>query len=350
MKKFRVGLVGVGSICNGAHIPALKAIPEIEIAAICDIDPKALENTKKNLGNENVPAFLSHKEMLEKRLDLDAVHICTPNYAHSPIACDFLAADIHVFTEKPISMTRAEAAKMLEAEKKSKAVLSVGHCWRYNNEMAALKKFVDAGRLGEIYYAKAISNRRRGIPGWGVFCDLEKQGGGCMIDCGCHALDTALWLVGNPRPVSVSGCSYGKLGRNKEIADMGGGWSWDRDNFNIEDFCTGFVKFENGLTMYIETSFAAHIENDYFGVQLIGDKGGATTAPLKIFTDENKVMLDITPHYLQPASPHADEIIDFYTALSDGSEIPIKAWQAYDVISIIDAIYESARTGETVKL
>ncbi|MBQ9358750.1 MAG: Gfo/Idh/MocA family oxidoreductase [Abditibacteriota bacterium] len=350
MKKFRIGLVGTGSICNDAHIPPLKSMPEIEIAAICDIDPKALERTKKNLGNETIPAFLDHREMIKAGLGLDAVHVCTPNYAHSFIAVDFLNADVNVFVEKPMSINAEEGRKMLEAEKKSKAVLSVGHCWRYNNEMAALKKFVDAGRLGNIYYAKAISNRRRGIPGWGVFTDLEKQGGGPMIDCGCHALDTALWLVGNPKPISVMGCSYSKLGRNKEIGDMGGAWSWDRDNFNIEDFCTGYVRFENDMTMYIESSFAAHIEKDYFGVQLIGDKGGATTAPLKIFTDENRVMLNITPFYLQPAAPHADEIKDFYKALAEGSEIPIKAWQAYDVIHIIDAIYESARTGETIKL
>lgn len=345
-KEIRIGIVGTGSICHMAHIPSIKRIPGIKIVALCDIDPEALKHTMEVLNDPSIQTFNNHKDMLN--LPLDVVHVCTPNYAHSPITVDFLNNGISVFCEKPIAKTAEEGEAMLKAEKNSKAKFSVAHCWRYNNEVIALKKLIEAGHLGEIYFSKVQALRRRGIPNWGVFCDLEKQGGGPLIDIGCHSLDAALYLMGNPKPISVTGSTYRKIGDKPNKASIGPMWDWE--NYSIEDFASGFVKFENGMSMFIEAAFAAHIENDKASVTLLGTEGGAQTQPLKLFSEAEGYLTNITPAYMPNTDVYYEETVDFYNSIKNDLPIPIKGWQAQDVMKIISGIYKSAQTGKTIEI
>ena len=157
--------------------------------------------------------------------EIEAVDICTPNDVHSPASVAALNAGKHVFVEKPIARNAEEGQPMVEAARKSGKKLQIGQCIRFEAQAQALKRFVDAGAMGEVYYARAQATRRRGVPAWGAFIDKEKQGGGPLIDIGVHILDLTIWLMGHPKPTSVSAVSYTKFGKREGVFNPWGPWN-----------------------------------------------------------------------------------------------------------------------------
>ena len=209
MKTMNVGVIGCGFIANLAHLPALKKQPDVKILAVCDI---VEEKAKEAAAQYDVPhIFTDYKKMLEMD-ELDSVHVLTPNYMHVDPTVDALNAGKHVIVEKPIGRTPAEGKQMLAAAKASGKKLMVAQNMRFDPKHQIVKRYVDAGELGDIYYARVQALRRRGIPGWGVFTDKEKQGGGPLIDLAVHILDLTLYLMGHPKPVAASGMTYQKIG------------------------------------------------------------------------------------------------------------------------------------------
>ncbi|WAH38352.1 Gfo/Idh/MocA family protein [Alicyclobacillus dauci] len=345
-KKLRVGIVGAGGIANAVHIPNYrKCGDQVEIVAICDV---AVERARDTADKNGIPhAFASVSEMLDA-VELDAVSVCTPNKFHKESAIAALEQGCHVLCEKPPAMTVEEAEAMAAAAKKAQKFLSFGFHYRHSQEVETLKRFIDAGELGEIYAATAIALRRRGIPGWGVFTNKELQGGGPLIDIGVHMLDTALYLMGYPEPDTVFGATYQKLGNRKGIGLMGA-WNWE--NFTVEDMARGFVRFQNGATLVLESAFAANVQkNDEMNVKLMGDEGGANVFPLTIYQEKHASLVDITPQYLADKSPYKLEIERFVNACLTGEEPLSTPDQGIKLQKIINGLYTSAETGEAVKL
>src|SRR5580700_6542845 len=226
-KKIKIGIIGTGGIANGAHLPGYALIPdECEVVAICDILPSALNSTSAKYPDIK-NKFKDYKKLLEMP-EIDGVSVCTENCGHHQITLDALKAGKHVLCEKPIAMNAREGAEMVEAAKKSKKILQIGFNGRFSPNNQTLKRFIDAGELGDIYWARAQSLRVRGIPGWGVFIDKEKQGGGPLIDIGVHILDLTLWLMGHPKPTFASGVTYQKFGKRDDILGFMGQWDTKR--------------------------------------------------------------------------------------------------------------------------
>jgi len=278
VKKLKVGIIGTGGIAWAVHIPGYQKLEGVEVVAGCDINPEHLKNAMERFG---IPrGYEDYREMLEKE-DLDAVSVCTPNYVHKDPTILALKAGVHVLCEKPIGLNAKEGFEMAEAARKYKKILQVGFCWRWNGAARAIKRYIDDGAMGEIYHSEVIAMRRRGIPGWGVFGEKDKQGGGPLIDIGVHALDLTLWFLGHPKPVSVTGSAYQKFGRREGIIGLMG--QWNRETFTVEDFAAGFVKFENGTSMQIISSFCANRNGDPFNSVLYGTEGGASLSPSAIY-------------------------------------------------------------------
>ncbi|HEY3298087.1 MAG TPA: Gfo/Idh/MocA family oxidoreductase [Armatimonadota bacterium] len=343
--KTKIGIIGVGSIAQGTHIPALRKHPDVEIVAVCDTREDELNKVADDLGVKY--RFKDYEDLL-KIEELDAVDICTPNMWHSEPTVKALLAGKHVFVEKPIARNSVEGAAMVDAAKKSGKQLMVGYCWRWNPGAAALKRFVEAGDMGEIYYGRVQAMRRRGIPGWGVFTQKDKQGGGPLIDIGCHLLDLTLWLMGFPKPVAVSGLTYAKFGHRGDILGLMG--QWDHTNFTVEDFAVGLVRFENGASLTIESSFAANIEKDTVTTQLMGTEGGCQLNPLKIFREERRTLVDVTPVHLPTVNWHEAELFEFIDAIRNGKTVPVPGEEGLMVTKIIDALYESASQGKEISM
>ncbi|MEE1026393.1 MAG: Gfo/Idh/MocA family oxidoreductase, partial [Acutalibacteraceae bacterium] len=256
MEKLKIAIIGCGGINKAAHYPGYELIDNAEIVACCDILPDRVEEYAKE---RNIPFYCTdYKEIL--KLDyVDAVDICTPNYLHSIIAVDALNAGKHVFCEKPDAVSVEETEKMKAAAEKNGKVLMVMRNNRWRATAQFLKQYIESGKMGDVYAARCGWVRRRGIPGrGGWFTTKAQSGGGPLIDLGVHMIDLTMYLMGNPTPVSVVGCTYNKFANAEEISDSKNsdfGDSVSGGTFDVEDLAMGFIKFDNGACMQIEFSW-----------------------------------------------------------------------------------------------
>ncbi|MGG3623985.1 Gfo/Idh/MocA family oxidoreductase [Bacillus gobiensis] len=343
--KLKIGIIGAGGIARNVHIPNyLRQGNRIEIVSVCDVNEAAAKSCAEEFGIQHT--FTSYEDMF-RELDIDAVSVCTPNKFHFPATTTALEAGCHVLCEKPPAMTPEEAIGMAEVAKRKGKILMYGFHYRHSAEVEALKRFIAAGELGDIYAVRAHALRRRGIPGWGVFTNKELQGGGPLIDIGVHMLDTALYLMGYPEPDVVFGKTHQKLGIREGVGFFG---KWDWRNFSIEDLAHSMITFKNGASLILETSFAANIEKEEtMQVSLMGNQGGADVFPLKIFQERHETLIDSTPIIFQEKTSHELEVERFVDACLAGHASVPAAEQGVVIQKLIYAIYKSAEIGDTVK-
>jgi predicted dehydrogenase len=346
-KKVGIGVIGSGGIAQSAHLPGYAAVPDLcEIVAVADIDPEARRVAAEKF---NVPHLLSDYRDLLAMPEIDAVSICTPNYLHLEPTLLAFEAGKHVLCEKPIAMNAVEAKQMVDAARRSGKKLQVGYNNRFAPANQLLKRYIDGGAIGDIYYARAQALRRRGIPGWGVFIDKEKQGGGPLIDIGVHILDLTLWLMGHPRPVAASGVTYAKFGHRGDVVGFLG--QWDHERFTVEDFASALIRFDNGATVVLESSFVANIPEDVWNSTLLGSQGGATTNPVTIVKEEFKSLQTFKPEIRnETVNSHWAEVKHFVESIVNDTEPLVTGEQALMVAQIMDAIYRSSEAGREVEI
>ncbi|HET7657082.1 MAG TPA: Gfo/Idh/MocA family oxidoreductase [Bacillales bacterium] len=345
-EKLRVGLIGAGGIARGAHIPNyLKCGERVELVAVSDVVKEKAEDLAQEF---SIPHVYEDYEKMLREAGVDAVSICTPNKFHAPAAIAALEAGCHVLCEKPPAMTAAEAQQMADASEKAGKYLTYGFHYRHAQETEALRRFIDAGELGEVYAGTVKAVRRRGIPGWGVFTNKELQGGGPLIDIGVHMLDLALYLMDYPEPDTVFGVTYQKLG-NKPGVGLFGQWDWE--NFSIEDMARGMITFKNGASIMLETAFAANIkEHETMNVSLMGEQGGADVFPLNLYQEKHGTLVDLTPSHLPNKGNYELEIERFVDACLGGNAPISNARQGVIIQEIIEGLYRSAESGQAVKI
>lgn len=351
--KLRIGIIGSGGIAQSSHMKGYSTIPEkCEMVAVCDVN----ENTAKEAAAKfNVPhIFTNYRELLASGL-VDAVSVTTPNKFHKEPTIDALKAGIHVLCEKPLAMNADEAREMCAAERESGKILQVALQSRFGGPGRFMKEFIDGGNLGDVYFARAQALRRRGVPGWGVFIDREKQGGGPLIDIGVHILDFTLFLMGYPKPVSASGKTWDMMGKNPELTNLFG--DYDRSKFTVEDFAVGLIKFDNGAVISLESSFMANqSEIDIMKTQLFGTKAGAMVKPwgdkpIEIYSESNQQLFDMVPRNIPHVeSPHTAEVVAFVDAILEGKPSPVPGLNGLILNAIFDALYKSSDTGNEEKV
>jgi len=352
-KPVGIALIGTGYIGQRTHLPAYHKMQDeglARIVAICDVDEAALRAASEKFGVSHT--FTDYRQMLEMD-EIIAVDVCTPNYLHKQPVIDSFAAGKHVICEKPLAINAVEGAAMVAAGHAAGKKFQVALNMRFGSGPQAVKRFVDDGKLGEIYYARANALRRRGIPGWGMFTQKDKQGGGPLIDIGVHILDLTLWLMGYPEPVSVTGQTYVKFGTREGILGLSG--QWDPKTYTVEDFAAGFIRFESGATLSLESSFAANLAENQFHTSLFGTEGGAYLEPAndaatRLFREESGTLTDTTPVFLPKIMTHDAELRAFVQAIAGDTPVPVPGEQGLLVTRILDALYLSAETGREVRM
>jgi predicted dehydrogenase len=349
-KVLKVGVVGVGGIARH-HMPGWELSPHAEVVTGCDIDGQRLEKWGAEFG---IQRLTSHYEDLICDPDIDIIDVCTPSRYHMPLTVAALDAGKHVICEKPLAPTPQEIEMMIEARDRSGKLLMTAQHLRFHRSSQALMAEICNGALGRVYHARAWWLRRAAFPGGSSFWLKQHSGGGACIDLGVHVLDLALWLMGNPQPVSVSGVS------KTELAGVPGTFSiWgDADvpqGADVEEFAAGFVRFSNGASLFVEASWLLHHDtpDDDRQVSLYGVKGGAHWPKCKLFqtnavtrqhyTTQLEVTNDVIP-------AHALECMEFARAIVEGAPSPVPAEQSLQVISVLDAIYRSEITGREIRL
>ena len=351
-----IGIIGTGGIAGGKHMPSLSKLDGVEMTAFCDIEEGKARRAAAKYGTADAKVYTDYKELL-KDPEIDIVHVLTPNDTHAEITIAALEAGKHVMCEKPMAKKAADARRMLEAARKSGKKLTIGYQTRQAAESQYLKKVCKAGDLGEIYYARANALRRRAVPTWGVFLDADKQGGGPLIDIGTHALDLTLWMMDNYEPKMVVGSVYRKLGDNEGSANAWG--PWDPKKFTVEDSAFGFITMKNGATIVLEAAWAINLLNTTeANCTLAGTKAGADMQKgLRINGENNGQM------YVQEIQTDGGGVAFFDAEGVDTAFEEAKQWieavrndtdptvlpeQALVVSEILEAIYESAKTGQPV--
>jgi predicted dehydrogenase len=348
MKTLKVGVIGVGGIAN-THYPGWEESPYTEVIALSDIDPKVLKEAGKKQGIDLL--YEDPKDLIRNR-DIDIVDICTPNMYHTPLTVASLHAGKDVLCEKPLAPKPSDIKKMIAARDKSGKMLMTAQHFRFGGNAIALKAEIERGTLGEVYHARSWMLRRSGAPTRPGFIHKEHSGGGPCIDIGVHILDLTLWMMGNPKPVSVTGVTQDKLRRRpKAFSDWGGPIpkSWD-----VEEFAAAFVRFANGATLVIEVSWLLNHKTTGEDMQmwLYGEKGGAHWPFNEILTTNNDTQQHMNTMLTNQAKgePHAKECVAFADAVANGKPSPVPAEQSLDVIAILDGLYKSAAKGSEVRL
>lgn len=353
----KIGIIGCGGIANGKHMPSLKKIKNVQMVSFCDIIEERAVKAAEEYGVEGAKVYTDYKELLKDR-DIEVVHVCTPNRSHAFISIDAMEAGKHVMCEKPMAKTYKEAKEMLDASERTGMKLTIGYQSRWRADSLYLKKMCEDGELGEIYYGKAIALRRRAVPTWGVFLNEYEQGGGPLIDIGTHALDLTLWMMDNYKPKMVVGTTFEKLKNQK---DCGNAWGdWDPKKFTVEDAAFGFIVMENGATIMLESSWALNIRNPKEAITMIcGTEGGADMFDgLNINFIKNGRQCILKPDLTAGGvafydgdgdeDPSVLEARAWLDAVVNDHEPRTKASQALVVTQILEAIYESAKTGKPV--
>lgn len=366
--KLQVAVIGCGGIANQKHFPALTSQKDqCDIVAFCDIIEERAITAAEKYGTPDAKVYTDYHKLLEDP-EIDVVHVCTPNVAHCPITVAAFEAGKHVLCEKPMAATTEDAKKMMDAWKKSGKKFTIGYQNRFRTDAQAFKRCCVEGKLGDIYFAKAHAIRRRAVPTWGVFPDKSKQGGGPLIDIGTHALDITLWCMDNYKPVSVMGSVFEKLGHLKEATEGNMFGPWDPDKYEVEDSAFGFIKMENGATIFLESSWALNVKDSReAATTLCGTKagaemiGGMSQQGYDLVFNETTGGLLTEEHISDTgsiaffegstgASPEVRECKQWLEAIRNDTEPLVKPQQAFIVTEILDAIYRSAREGHEVRL
>ncbi|WP_373895481.1 Gfo/Idh/MocA family protein [Virgibacillus sp. CBA3643] len=356
VEKIKVSVVGCGGIANGKHLPSLSKLEQVEIVAFCDIIEERAKKASEKYGVGGAKTYENYKELLQDA-SIDVVHVCTPNNSHAEITVAALEAGKHVMCEKPVAKTTEEAKQMVEAAERTGKKLTIGYNNRFRPDSQYLHNVCERGDLGEIYYAKAHAIRRRAVPTWGVFLDEEKQGGGPLIDIGTHALDLTLWMMNNYKPKSVMGTVYHKLGEKNNAANAWG--PWDPEEFTVEDSAFGFITMENGATIILESSWALNtLDVDEAKCSLSGTEGGADMKNgLRINGEDlgklytQNIELDAGGVAFYDGKVESDPDVEarlWIESIIKDTDPVVKPKEVLVVTQILEAIYESAKTGEAI--
>lgn len=357
-KKVKIGIIGTGWIAE-SHICAYKDMPDVEIVAMADLIPGKAEKFAKKFGIENCRFYESDEALLAAEKDLDGVSICTYNGTHASCAINSLNAGVNVMLEKPFTVTLDEAVEVMKAEKKSGKILTIGFQPRMSENMKMIKKIVDSGELGKVYYLQAGGGRRRGIPTpFGTtFIEKETAGIGAVGDIGSYSLDMLLGAVGYPKPLTVSGYKSAFFGQDPAYYPTHPEYA---EKFGVDDFAAAFVRLEGDIILDFRISWAMNM--DTCGDALIlGTKGGLRIpstecwngefdTPLKVY----KTLGDQTVEYTVPLKPKEDlfakKLRAFVDSIKEGGEPTVPSSEILYNQAIIDGIVKSAEAGREVEI
>ena len=364
-KKLKVAIIGTGWIA-GAHMDQYVKMPDVEIVAAADLIPGKAEKFMTDWGYPNIRFYSSGHELLENEKDLDAVSICTYNKQHAPVAIDALNHGVNVLLEKPFTVTLDEAIEVMKAEKKSGKILSIGFQPRFNPNMQMIKKIVESGELGKIYYIQTGGGRRRGIPTpFGTsFIAAETGGIGAMGDIGCYSLDMVLNAIGYPKPLTVSGYISDYFGKDP------GYWTAENkpaeyaDAFGVDDFAAGLIRLEGGIILDFRIAWAMHLDTSGDTI-IMGTKGslripstecwnGSIGGPMTIYKNigGTSVQIDTKVPMLNNTKEGEffHKIRSFLDAVKNGGSAPVPSSQIVYNQAIIDGIVRSSKEGKEIAI
>ncbi|MGI6238256.1 MAG: Gfo/Idh/MocA family protein [Christensenellales bacterium] len=366
-RKLKIGIIGTGWIAE-SHIESYKNMPDVEIVAAADLIPGKAEAFMARYGVEGVRFYPSHKELLDAE-SLDAVSICTYNTEHARPTIYALEKGVHVLLEKPFTVTLDEAVEVCRAEKKSGKILSIGFQPRGDANMQMIKRIVDSGALGDIYYIQTGGGRTRGIPN-STFIEKETGGIGALGDIGCYSLDMVLNAIGYPKPLTVTGYTSDFFGTNPayQRPDRLHTAEENAKRFSVDDFAAAFIRLEGGIILDFRIAWAMHLDTPGDTI-IMGKKGslripstecwnGSVGGAMTIYHDVAGVPMQTEVPILSNDGPYGKKgpglfdkkIRAFLDAVKTGDPAPVPTSEILYNQAIIDGILRSAQLGREIEI
>lgn len=364
--KIKVAIISGGMIANAAHIPAYRNMQEyVDIVAVCDIYQPAAQATAQRW---SIPNFYTDAaEMLEKEKP-DLVSVCTSNAAHKSMSLLALEHGCNVLCEKPLAVTYADAKELFDTAARMGKTLITCQSSRFTPENLDARDLAQKGYLGDVYFSEISRVRRRGVPTWGNFHKKDINGGGAFCDIGIHLLDAVVWIMGNPRMVSVSGATSSVLTRKGEnlvtslaeagapLGRFGAACSYTPDEFETEEFSAGTIRFENNAILNFKVAWAANLPNSS-SISIVGDKAGLMLPEFKLLSTMDRYQVDIDPHRFSEERPYADKIFNGHWRLVENyvnyllgrAKLIVRPEETLNVSAIVDAFYRSAELHREVR-
>lgn len=358
-RKLKIGIIGTGWIAE-CHMDSYLKMDDVEIVAGADLVPGKADAFFKRYGLENVHTYPSHKELIDNE-ELDAVSVCTYNMTHAECTVYALEHGVNVLLEKPMCVTLDEAVEIRRAEKKSGKVLSIGFQPRFDANMKEIKKIVESGELGKIYYIQTGGGRRRGIPTpYGTSFIAKETGGiGALGDIGCYSLDMVLNAVGYPKPLTVTGYTSDFFGKDPAYYPNHPEYA---KAFGVDDFAAGFVRLEGGIILDFRIAWAMNIDTPGDTI-ILGTKGGLRIPSTDCWNGSvggnMKIYKEIAGTQTETVIPILDsnfgalfdqKIRSFLDAVKYGDPVAVPSSQIIYNQAIIDGINRSAACGHEVTI
>ena len=349
----RIGIIGAGNIASW-HARSYAAVPGCTVVALADTAP---DRAKARAQEWGVPRAFDNPSELLNDPGIDAVSICTWNNTHAPFAIEAVNAGKHVLVEKPMCRTLAEAQALRDAcAERPDVILEIGYVRRHSPNAQLLVQQIQAGALGELYYARAAYLLRAGNPG-GWFANRALSGGGPMIDLGVHLLDMCWYLMGCPVPATVSANTYHRLGPRTHVRGharyqvVGA----EAAVCDVEDMANAMIRFEGGGSLLLESSYSLHATRDSTMLSVFGDRGGADLEPELMFASEHGGVMSMTIPQLavrgfESEAAFRNQIQHFVDVCNGEAQPMAPVDQGVDVMKMIDAIYRSADIGTELHL
>lgn len=356
-RKLKIGIIGTGWIAE-SHLENYLQMPDVEVVAGADLVPGKAEAFFKRFDVKTARSYTSHKEMLATE-ELDAVSVCTYNATHAECTIDSLEKGVPVMLEKPMAVTLDEAIAIMRAEKKSGKIVSVGFQPRFDENMKLIKRIIEMGELGDIYYIQTGGGRRRGIPTpFGTsFIEKETGGIGALGDIGCYSLDMVMNAIGNPKPLTVSGYKSDFFGKNPKYSNK----PEYADIFGVDDFGAAFIRLEGGTIIDFRIGWAHHVDTPgdtiFFGKDAAlrvpstdgwyGTVGGAMTLYKDVAREQTETKLPILK---TETNLFYMKLRSFLNAVKTGGPAPVPTSQIVYNQAIIDGIVKSAELGMEIEI
>lgn len=358
-RKVRVGIIGTGWIAE-SHVACYKFMDDVEIVALADLVPGKAAEFAKRYELNNARIYESDMAMLEAEKELDAVSICTYNCQHAPCTINALKHGVNVMLEKPFTVTLDEAVEVMKAERESGKILTIGFQPRMSRNMQMVKKIVDSGELGQIYYLQSGGGRRRGIPTpFGTTFIEKKTGGiGAVGDIGSYSLDLLLNAVGYPKPLTVTGYTSNYFGTDSNYYQDHPEYA---KKFGVDDFAAAFVRLEGGIILDFRISWAMHMDTSGDAL-ILGTKGGLRIPSTDCWNGEFDKPLTIyktiggegisyqIPLLFDDVPFFYAKLRSFIEAVKTGGTAPVPTSQILYNQAIIDGICKSAELGQEITI
>ena len=348
----KVGIIGCGTIANAAHIPAYMKNEEVEIAYFCDIIPERAEEAVKTYGCGK--AVTDYHDILNDD-SVEAVSVCTPNNVHSVIAIDCLKAGKDVLCEKPAARTFDEVLEMQKVQHETGKILNIGVVNRFNDNVNRIKEYISSGKLGNVFHVYISFRSHRCIPGLGgAFTTKAIAGGGVLIDWGVHFLDLVMYCCGDPKPLTVTGEAFCKLGKNMEeyvFTDMWAGPPKYDGVYDVDDSITGMIRTE-GPVITFNGAWAQNIGEDEMFIDFMGDKGGIRLkygGDFRFYGTDGDTLVDYKCS-VKTTNHFENEINAFVNCVKTREKLDSHIDTAIITAKIMQAIYDSSEQHKEVAL